>query len=121
MVLTSVLRQWVNENNITHIAVKNLLNILNPFVNQYLPKDPRTLLGTPKSTNIRNIGSGTYSHLGVEIGLINQLKLIPTSLIPTVIFLDYSVDGVPISKSTNSYYTLQFTIYMPSYLKHFLI
>lgn len=40
-----------------------------------------------------NIGSGAYSHLGVEIGLINQLKQIPTSLIPSVIFLDYSVDG----------------------------
>lgn len=102
MMLTSVLRQWVNENNITHIAVKNLLKILPPFVNQHLPKDPRTLLGTPKSTNILIIGSGTYSHLGVEIGLINQLKQIPTSLIPAVIYLDYSIDGVPISKSTNS-------------------
>jgi len=37
---------------------------------KYLPKDARTLLKTPTSTEVKNIKGGIYHHFGIE----NEVK-----------------------------------------------
>lgn len=100
--LSQQLQNWVNENNITHTALRKLLSVLRPFVSEHIPKDPRTLLKTPKSTKVISMGSGIYTHIGVAYSVRQQLKAVPNKYIPKIIYLDYNVDGLPISKSTNS-------------------
>lgn len=100
--LSQQLQNWVTKCNITHTALRKLLSLLRPFISEHLPRDPRTLLNTPKSTKIITMGSGIYTHIGVAYSVKQQLKTVPNKYIPEIIYLDYNVDGLPISKSTNS-------------------
>ena len=68
------LSQWALQNNITHVALRELLTILRGRFKE-LPKDPRTLLSTGKVSPdaIKTIGSGYYYHFGVKYGLIKAI------------------------------------------------
>lgn len=54
------LRSWVLEFHISHRAVNNLQKLLISFGLNWLPKDSRTLMQTPKLVNISNIGNGKF-------------------------------------------------------------
>lgn len=56
------LRAWSIEKNITQTAMKDLLLILNDRFGMILPKDPRTVLQTPKNILIKYFMVYMYSN-----------------------------------------------------------
>lgn len=55
------LREWALCTNISHKAINELLHLLLKYIpNCFLPKDARTLLRTPRTTNCVNIAGGEY-------------------------------------------------------------
>lgn len=94
----SKISQWAIRKNISHSALKDLMEIVNERIPGVLPIDPRTLLKTPKATIVKNIDGGEYWHQGLS----EQLKkaLLTLSKIPEYIQLNFNIDGLPIFKST---------------------
>lgn len=90
---------WALENNITHSALKGLINIINDYVEKpLLPKDPRTLLKTPRDVHITEIGENqSYWHNGLKYCLENLFCNISKSL---TISLNLNMDGLPVHKSS---------------------
>lgn len=98
--LTEKLRRWSIEGNMTHTNLKRLLSILNEgyvCTTLQLPKDPRTLLKTPKDICIKNIEGGQYWHHGFTETLINLLK--DFLLVPDTIHVSFNFDGLPLFNS----------------------
>lgn len=98
--LTKKLKTWSIENNITQIALKQLLLILNEgYVSTtlFLPKDPRTVLRTPKEICIKNIEGGQYWHHGITEPLTKLLMDIAST--SNIIQVSFNFDGLPIFKS----------------------
>jgi len=102
--LTSKLAAWAVKNNITLSALGNLLSIIQeiPGYND-IPKDARTLVKTPSKIIITSLDSGTYFYFGIEKTLnsfcINYKICIEQN---EEFLLAVNIDGLPISKSTNS-------------------
>lgn len=65
-----------------------------------LPVDARTLLHTPRTIFVRKINPGEYHHFGIKNGIFEFLKKHPKFVGP--INVSFHVDGLPISKSTQS-------------------
>lgn len=101
-VLRTAMRKWAVEHKITHVALKDLLRIINTGINKnsdVLPDDPRTLLQTPQSITITPMSNGDYWHYGVE----NGLKLVFRDLEESIdISLNINIDGLPIFKSSKT-------------------
>lgn len=65
--LTTFIQKWSLEYNVSHSALKPLLNRLST-IDRCLPTDPRRLLKTPrKEPNLIQIGGGQYWHRGLGI------------------------------------------------------
>lgn len=64
-----------------------------------LPSDARTLLSTPRTTNIRKVHPGKYSHFGLAEAIGELCKNI--EVIERIELL-VNIDGLPISKSSGS-------------------
>nr|VZI24939.1 unnamed protein product [Spirometra erinaceieuropaei] len=47
-----------------------------------VPKDPRTLLQTPRTCISKPLNKGNYVHLGLERGLLDQLHSLPETSVP---------------------------------------
>ena len=96
------LAEWATQYNISHAATTALLVILKPFLLD-IPSDARSLLSTPKVTDIKSVGGGQYYHFGISYSLISLLKAIKVALddIPGILTLCINIDGVPISKSSS--------------------
>ncbi|XP_077256605.1 uncharacterized protein LOC143894311 [Temnothorax americanus] len=90
--------------NICHVALAALLFILRKYTQYLFPKDPRTLLKTPRHTEVVEIGSGQYCHFGLQNALKKMLdkyiKVLGRMTVSLDIFIN--IDGLPISKSSNS-------------------
>ncbi|KAG8227301.1 hypothetical protein J437_LFUL004850 [Ladona fulva] len=68
-----------------------------------LPADSRTLLKTPRSTNIKDIGGGgKYCHFGIRVKVTQIINLYPIVREHQLIKLQTNVDGLPLSKSSRS-------------------
>ncbi|KAL7294493.1 hypothetical protein TKK_0012485 [Trichogramma kaykai] len=90
------------EFKIPHNALGSLLHMLNKFTDVPFPKDPRTLLKTPKiTTNLQTMGSGQYCHLGLEncVKKIIKIELINNPEFK-MIRLMVNIDGAPIGNSS---------------------
>lgn len=72
--LRSELAEWAGIFNISHTALSGLLSILQK-AGVDVPKDPRTLLATPKHTDIRAIAGGSYHYFGVVNVVRQKLSL----------------------------------------------
>lgn len=62
-----LLRKRAFKFNITHTAMKDLLDILMQLGIETLPNDPRTLLSTPRKVETIAMGTGKYWHNGFII------------------------------------------------------
>lgn len=96
------LARWGLDNNITHIAMKELVDILREEIcGSKLPKDPRTLFKTPKFSKPVLLGSGKFKYFGVRnaFQLANRMGWENTCLTKSV---SLGIDGLPISKSSKS-------------------
>lgn len=95
------LTSWAVDEGIDREKFNKLLNILREHpCHSNLPKDARTLLRTPRNTELVTLSGGAYYHFGIEKGIQNELQRI--TVIPASVELLINVDGLPISKSTNS-------------------
>lgn len=96
------LASWAVNNNITLTCLNQLLVLLKNNGHKTLPSDARTLLQTPKKTDIISVGNGEYCHFGLEKSIQNQLTyLMNLDNSTNELEIDISIDGIPISKSSN--------------------
>ena len=90
----------------THTSLKELLSLLREHKDEItndLARDPRTILGTPRSVEVQNLtpdGSKQYYHFGIEYSLKLILQDWPETL-PDELTLDMqlSIDGLPVTVS----------------------
>lgn len=84
-------------NQVQGNAILSTLRTHNCF--SYLPKDVRTLFGTPRtSAEIRTVEPGEYLHIGFETGITQTLRDIPKTVIPNTLRIDVSTDGASLDK-----------------------
>lgn len=91
------LKKWAIDKSITQTALKDLAVIINEYVSDSLPIDPRTILKTPRIIDIKKIEGGEYWHNGYT-----SLKQILANWqdAPQEISLNINFDGLPIFKSS---------------------
>jgi len=96
------LAKWALRHKITHVALGDLLSILqtNPDLSD-IPKDPRTLLKTPSTTSIKKIGGGTYHHFGLKKEIELMLETIQS--IPSKLCLVVGIDGLAITNNPTTH------------------
>lgn len=100
---TTRLSEWALKFNIAHQAIRSLLTICSEHYNliipSQIPKDPRTLLQTPRESNISQMGTnGFFWYSGLKENLNNVLKAHITT--DTSISLNINIDGLPLFKSS---------------------
>lgn len=99
----SDLVQWALKNNISHVALKELLLILKTNTSENFPLDPRTILHTIRSLNLKSITPGNYYHFGIKNCIQKLVKCSPELLSNSeIIELKINIDGLPLSKSSTS-------------------
>lgn len=99
-----LLRDWAIKHQITHTALRDLLEILKNRYDSELPVDPRTLCKTPShlSSQIKHLGGGEYFHFGLKNALnefLNSLSGLEVSKVKSI-FLKVNCDGLPLFKSS---------------------
>jgi len=98
------LRSWAIQENINASSLNKLLRGFSNYglnVTYSLPLDSRTLLNTPRSTEIRRVEPGFYSNLGIEQGILEYIKNNPNIANNTIEML-FNIDGLPVTKSGSS-------------------
>lgn len=90
------LRLWALNHRITKVALNELLSILIFAGFGFLPRDSRTLMGTPAKTAITTLSKGKIYNHGIQKCLENVFAVISRDISIT---LDFNFDGLPISKS----------------------
>ena len=102
---TELKELFTQHQNIPFSFIKCLLLILKKY-HPFLPKDPRTLLGTSLSNlQLRRVEPGYYHHFGIANGLLDILKT--SYLIHSRVSLQINVDGLPPFKSnTNAFWPI---------------
>lgn len=96
------LASWAVQFGITLTALGSLLSILRvPFPN--LPRDPRTLLKTPRNENVKDIEGGQYFHFGIVASLTKILTNMSCKFGEGVasLYLQVNIDGLPLFKSSS--------------------
>lgn len=94
---------WALRNAKNRSSVNEILEIFRDSGHTNLPKDARTLLGTPRiCSNIVPCGSGSYLHYGLQRALCELLHRIDQNIVPSNILLDINVDGLPLTRSSKS-------------------
>lgn len=96
--LTNKLRFWAANHRITHSAINDLLGTLICCGLTFLPKSSRTFMKTPVNVEITTVTKGKLWYHGIQKCLESALFAI---LHNVSITLDFSVDGLPIFKSSN--------------------
>lgn len=95
--VSKVLQKAAVEYNFPRIGISQVLKKLNPFF-PLIPNDYRTLLGTPRKTELRVVDPGRYLHLGIAESICTTLKdsLLSLEHLKDTLTLDFFVDGVAI-------------------------
>ncbi|XP_032686338.1 uncharacterized protein LOC116851228 isoform X2 [Odontomachus brunneus] len=97
----SDIKNWALQFSIKHNALNNLLSILRNNTNTSFPADARTLLETPRSTEIFVVAGGEYYHYGLKNVIINIIKnRIYSKHNGTLIKLLISTDGATLGTSS---------------------
>lgn len=96
------LSEWAHACNPTHHQIRELLMVCNETLPFNLPRDPRTILGTPRSVTITNFadGVGQYWHHGLIENIRRILEQV--SDLPPKVSINVNADGLPISESSNA-------------------
>lgn len=100
--LSEDLRQWGANHSITQTALNDLLDILNSKMPELcLPKDARTIMGTPRDRIVvQNDGcGGAYWHYGIEKAVKNCLNHIDFQR-DILLSVNINIDGLPLFKSS---------------------
>lgn len=68
------LAEWAANRQVSHSALSELLAILLEL-GLDVPKDPRTLLGTVKDCEVKEMGQGSYYHFGLASAILSERKM----------------------------------------------
>ncbi|CAI6367351.1 unnamed protein product [Macrosiphum euphorbiae] len=103
-VLTNITK-WAIQHKISNLALSDLLKVLktNHKCFDYFPIDARTLLKTNVSKQplqIQNMNAGIFHYFGLANGIKSVIG--PNVFSDDTIKLQLGVDGLPLTKSTNS-------------------
>ena len=95
---SSAVRRFLHRTNISLHDARILLDEFRPL-HPDLPKDPRTILKTPRKTDVIKMKGGCYVHLG----LIEGLKITMDERLGTVeeVHLQINIDGLQLYNSSN--------------------
>lgn len=96
----SFLRTWYRDYNISQQALSSMLKFLKRNGSSDLPCDSRALLHTPIKRKTISIPPGNYCHVGLKRAI--DVYMQSCEVTPTQLEMDINVDGVPISRSSNS-------------------
>lgn len=97
-----LLATWATKERISHTSLRSSLKVLKTHpCHTDLNNDPRTLLNTPRSMQIKEINFGHYWHYGLKKGIVNILNNLEQYQ-NNKIELMIGIDGLPISKSSGS-------------------
>lgn len=90
-------------NNLTHVQSNNILTLLRKHsCFSSLPRDVRTLLGTPRTRVIvSNVEPGEYVHFDLAESLVQSISNISSANITNTLKLDISTDGCSLDRSGN--------------------
>lgn len=102
--LRNSLRVWANDFRITQTATTALLKILRENGFSSLPSDVRTLVQTPKHRDLVSVPPGQYCHIGLKKALEFYKRHYANAA--NVLTVDFNIDGVPISNSSQSHFWL---------------
>nr|VZI05932.1 unnamed protein product [Spirometra erinaceieuropaei] len=72
---------------------------LSPEVSIEVPKDPRTPMQTPRACVTESLSNGSYVHLGLKRGLLDELQLRPSALFPKI-RVQLHIDGMKLFKGS---------------------
>lgn len=99
----NAISNWAKSFTIHHDALKKLQSILNEFTDTVFPKDPRTLLQTPQSTDVKSMDTGEYCHVGLKYAVkkIVQNRTVLGHSFDTINLL-INIDGAPITGKSSS-------------------
>lgn len=99
------LAAWAVQFNISCNALNALLTILKASLLD-VPADARTLLDTPRESDICPLAGGFYYHFGIKNSLLGAFNLARSKGLnkefPTTVTLRINIDGIPLSKSSKS-------------------
>lgn len=95
------LASWSTTHNITQQATNALLSMLKRNGHDFLPNDSRTLLKTPRHTNLKEVKPGQYLHLGLKKNLLIFYNSLPAHK-PATLQILINIDGIPLTKSSSS-------------------
>ena len=102
--LPNDLAVWAVKRKLKLDAIDELLSILRHHDVPHLPKTGRSLLKTPRAVQLRAVRGGMYYHFGIADSCRYALGVssLPVPPVGTVFRLVIHVDGVNVTKSTNS-------------------
>ncbi len=78
--------------------MKDLLDTLRPYLPD-LPRDPRTILSTPRSCITKTLDNGEYVHLGLGEGLQHELRRRRRTL-TSAVTIQLNIDGMRLFKGS---------------------
>jgi len=96
---------WALRYRISHKALSELLKSLKKFPSfstKNLPKDARTLLNTPKSTSVQEMGDGAYYHFSIKSEVELLLQNYKENNTPKTLLLVVGIDGLPLTTNPPS-------------------
>ena len=94
-VFANLLSGWVCKHQCSRDSINELLSILREHGHPDLPKDCRTLLGTPWPVFTKAQSGGECIYLGVENGITRILHRIDKINLLKTLHLIINIDGVP--------------------------
>ncbi|CAG7723340.1 unnamed protein product [Allacma fusca] len=99
------LSSWVLRHKIPMVAVSEILKHLRLYPGfENLPNDCRTVMKTPRSTDIQIIAPGQYCSFGLKPQLLQLLQsssLEERNVLRKGIQLQFKIDGIPLFKSSS--------------------
>ena len=96
--LSEMIHKWAVDNQIKHVALKELLEVLRIF-HPSLPKDPRTLLGTVTKVVTKNTAGWSYYHFGIEAGIHSKMDEFLRISQKEEVSIKINIDGLPLFKN----------------------
>lgn len=84
-------KQWALNHKITHKCLNDIIGLIKPKY-PFLNKDARTILGTPRNTEVIELENGEMVYFGIEKELLKRGK--------DLFALAFNIDGIPLFKNS---------------------
>lgn len=94
----SALRDWALKYNVRTYCLRDLLKILRKIGVTFLPRDPATLLRTPKTVEVERIANGQFWYSGIKNKLYRILQTADKNM---ELNLNFHVDGLQLFESSS--------------------